>query len=1197
MKTRNLIFAFGAALMVSFGVFSTSKGFQVAKAENIGTVAISGVYRNSSNSRNIYLVPAEDISLPDDSSSVYTPVGDDSGVFINGVKNNGALKYFTKTDTKCFYFPVSPKAQVGDTAVFKGDWTLTKEGTTYNFTFKTYTIEWGGTDNGWQVVSELEPYNAISLYDTSFDDKDHESFNNTKYGPEARNTYVPIEGNTRNSFAISFLFESYGDMDTELTIQVGNSGPYDEGHYYRLAMNNTWGPNGVLFFSEMNGNQVVYRTKDYEYNLKPGARHTIEFGSIYLEDSDDTLNYLKYDGTNLYSEIKAPFSHERSTKVSYYYGGENIFLGSTTGPSENTQLLKFNSLSEDKKGIYLDGALNDIPSGANVKGVPASKYNALINGHPMYGYESDYVLSKIGEGETASYYLNLEPANLSLTEGDVITLSNDFHFYVNDQAYSMSVIPVSFLYSNNQMTEISNIYTHLNAKLAAHYNPDYYDEDKLLIIEGILEEAETELAKVISMKDLWDLYYDYIATIDEVPYKEEIAKKFLEEAKEKARTELNALLDEDKYYEDEYIEVLGIINNALLQIENEETDTVKKVEAIVEAAKEEIAGVKTKQQIIEESILDADDILFEYLAEHEIITTTDLCAVGDMVFCDVNKGSYHSGDYKDATTRIATSNTNTSGNMIFQFTYESDSPSSRSLIPSSGAEFGAQIFIRMRGVSDTDAYRFDIATITGDGEENAGVALCTLKNDRAVGRIEYNAKLKENTPYKIECGSIDLDGYNRTLLFMKINGEVVIKTIVDSLKDSKPTVRITDSYVASPHTATLSAIEGGTTSQNYDTLIGRLILDESSSKNSLIVSLRDNDIPVDTILYPVKQGVFTINNEEQPMKDSRPSTYIQKTGQNRYAISVGDYKYQDGDRIDIGGYFGAFISSTEVKSIYRLFDTTFIYHEETNSWEQVEPTDIDVIKYEAQETIKHYVNLDNYSEESAQEISDLIDLYVDKVDKATTAEEVASILKEALAKIDEVNTLLDDYKETAKEELNSYVSPDDYRQEERNELTRILRDAFSGIDNSSDNDSIDLIVLQTKSLIDELKTAEERDAEDLADAKKRAKNEIESYSALLEMNRYSDENAGLLTDMTYAAFDDVENAKTIDEVNRIVSTYKESVKNVQTADGSTFDGEKYNEPSSRKSCGGSIETVSMLSFVALFGAALLITIKKLKKEN
>ena len=1047
--------------------------------------------------------------------------------------------------------------------------------------------------------SELEAYDTISLYDTCFDDKDGETFGSMALRPCAWNTYIPSDENTTKSFALQFEFEAYGDMTDALEIKACGSGEWDTGHIYQISLSNTWGTNGVIVFFERNNGTIIYKTKDLYCNLGAGARHTIEFGSIYLKDSTNTFNFVKYDGNYLYQEEKTPYSHERSTKVGYSYTGNNIFVGSTTSQqSENTQILQFSYLSTGREGIYLNASCNNIPSGNEVVGAPVSQYNLLLNGKPMYQHGVNNLITKISDVEENSYYLNLKAGDIKLKESDIISISNEFRFYNNGTTYSMSVIPVNFLFNKNQMSQLSDIHSYLHNRIANHCDLENYDSDKVSTINQIVTDAETPIKTASSMKDLWDLYYHYILELDAIPLNEEKAQEILDNAKEAAKDELDALVDKDKYLKDEFDIVELYVKNAKEEIDSPAVDTIEKIEEIVSETKNLIAGEKTKLQYREEEII-ANGITEDtakYLESYEIVTTTDLCTTDNLMFYDKygDKYTYHSGGYDDTSTRIATSINNPNGNMIFQFTYESDDPSARCLIKKDQKEkFGAQIFIILRGLSDTDAYRFDIATITGD-KKNAGVALATLKNDIAIDRLEYNAQLEASKPYNIRCGAIDLKDYDRTFLFMEIEDELVIATVVDSLSESAPTIRITDSYAEGNHYAKISPIEDEEklTKNKYKTLLGRLILDEESSTDGrLFATLQDNNIPVGTQLFPVKEGSFKINNKELKMSDVHPSTYIEKIGPNKYIIVFSDYELQDNDAIFIGGYFAGLNTDTMTKSIYQLFDTTFTYHDSSKSWEQPVPTDRNTIVLEAKQTIQYYLNKENYSEASKAEIDRLVEFFTAKVDETET-ENINALVQEALRALDKVNTLLDDYKIAAKEELFNYKSADQYRDEEKADINRILQDAFTKIDACVDNNNVDQIVVKVKEQLDDIKTINQITAEELANAKKVAKNEIDDYAGLLDLSRYNDENAELLTSMTYAALDDINSATSIEEINNIVSKYKQDVKDVKTKDGSSFDGEKYK----KKGCGGSIIAGSVITCLISFTGVALLFVRKIKED-
>ena len=654
--------------------------------------------------------------------------------------------------------------------------------------------------------------------------------------------------------------------------------------------------------------------------------------------------------------------------------------------------------------------------------------------------------------------------------------------------------------------------------------------------------------------NLADLYVEY----DGTAWGELSAEKYaeiLEHTKTEGIAELDAYVDESLYDETNLTILEGIVNSAKEAIES--ATVIEEVLTILDNAKEQIASqVKTKQAAVEEIIMGSDELLPEYLEDYDVVTTTDFSAVGDMVFLAKDKGSYHSGAYDDTTSRFVSSETNLDGNMIFQFNYSSTNPNSR--------EYGSQVFIRMRTDNASNSYRFDIATEVEEG--HSGVALAVLQNDVGTQRITYDANFQANTEYKIECGSIDLEGYARTLLFIKINGVMVLKQIVNSFTNQLPVIRITDSYTQDDEVARFSAIEEGTTKKdNNPTLLGRLILDNSSNKNNLYASLKGNVLPEGATLYPYESGAFTIDGNE--VETWRAETTVSKFGESKYRINFNSSELADGTVVHVGGYF-SYIDSELVKSAYRFFDAEFVYHADSDSWTQNVPTDRETLVYEAKETLSNYARLSDYSEANQQAIEAIIEEYSAKIDAAET-ELIASTLAEGLALIDAIPTLLDEAKAAAKAELASYRSPELYRDEEKAELAEILANAYVQIDAATDESSIASIVTNTKAEIDQIKTAEQRDAEDLAAKKKSGKADVTALSGKLEMNRYSSENQDALAQLTYKALEDIEKATSMDEIDQIVAKYKADIMAVETNDGSTFNGETYTGGGSSEEDSGS----------------------------
>ena len=281
-----------------------------------------------------------------------------------------------------------------------------------------------------------------------------------------------------------------------------------------------------------------------------------------------------------------------------------------------------------------------------------------------------------------------------------------------------------------------------------------------------------------------------------------------------------------------------------------------------------------------------------------------------------------------------------------------------------------------------------------------------------------------------------------------------------------------------------------------------------------------------------------------------------------------------------------------MKSVYKLTETTFTYAKSSNSWSQSAPSLQDA-KAEAIAYLETYIVLSDYSEANQAVITGIIDDYKAKINNATTNEEVEALLSSAIVAINAIPTVLGEYKAAKKAELAQYKPASLYRDEEKAELNSILNSAYSSIDACGDKDSVDYVVANTKQQIDALKTAATYDAEELASEKRLAKTEIETYIGLVQIERYTEENAGKIQQLALKARSDVDNANSIEEVRNIVSKFKEDIKNVSTKDGSTFDGEKYNEKGKKKKCGGNIATTSIIiSSLSLMAFVILMIYRK-----
>ena len=1197
MKKKFLFFSIGVVSILSCAAAMSfapnEKWAKAAGVIDLGEIHCTFDSGLATWNNGIYLVSDETNAMPYDWSNRMSSTELNS-VILNGqdlYQSTGKRVHVCKYDAQKYYLALSDygleNRTEGDTITIQGNWTSNMNGNDYTLYINEITVKW--INGRWKqdfVVPELEAYDKVSLTQIASDDFDRVVIN-TEAPTSGWNAFPVSEENTTNSFAFEFAFESYSVLDKTLNIRIGGDTPWDANHFFRINLNNTWGPSGVIIFDEIkmiNGiPTAIHKSNDIECNLRPGARHIIECASIVVKNSNQLYNYLKYDGEYLYQDVFTPDTLARTTRIGMYYDADNIFLGNTTEQKENTDILTFD-YSNGGDGLYLFGPNNDIPVLDNwrSRGAAASKYNMLKNGEIFHSFVPSDPLPLI-KYDNGKYYIAFSDFGVTFKKGDVISFDGEFHFYVNNKVYVMAVIPFSAEFNGAQFEYIDDLDAYLIEAINDYVDLDCYDSEQQAVVMNILQNAQLEIASATSLRNKWAAFNEAKTSLDEVPMNPDK----LEEYKEAAIRQLNALVDETKYEPEQLNIIRGYVDAAIIEVNG--ATSVKRIRDIVEETKAKVAEVITKQEVIEQRIMALEDGYEEYLASSEVITISDMCAVGDIQFYpqdDPDHESYASSAGPDSVYgRFATNPENEFGNVTMKFKYQSTNPRS--------CKYQSQVFLRLRG-NAAYCYLFDIA-MNLDG--HLGVAVSKFVGDIKMDTQSVDYPFVANREYEIECGAIDIEGYDRTFLFMKIDGEFVLKTIVDrhDLDILAPTALFFDCHTAdsSGDVITLSSIEAGTTKNSVATAVGRPILESKSSSESLAFTLRHNSIPVGAQLYPIESGAYMYNGHE--IDCFRPLPLITKVTETQYAVSLSGKTVANGDTIQIGRCYAYFNADTNIKTAFKLSETTFTYNASSNTWSQSAPT-LEEAKQEAIDYLNSYVSLDNYSPANQGVIQAIFDEYIERINNATSVDEVEFLLNTAIGEIDGVPTLLDEYKSLAKEELTAYKSPSIYRDAEKAELNSILASAYSRIDACTDRDAIDYIVVSVKQEIDALKTAAEYDAEELASAKRLAKTEIETYIGLVELDRYTDENAAKIQQLAMQARSDVDNAASIEEVRNIVSTFKEAIKNVSTKDGSVFDGEKYIEPSQKKKgCGG--EIISAAIIVPVLSLVVLVLLVCFRKKN
>lgn len=1155
MNKKHFIFSTIGILFLSFAaaVSINPRDFNVAKADEptpIEDLTFSLDSGSATTGDAIYLIgePTNIVPVLSDWKTRFYS-NEANSLTLNGVDiHNGGSKpvSIAKISANKYYVALNDSGlgsrTKGDNVVLSGNWSSTVEDITYIGHFNEISLTWSGSRWVQNLdLPELEPYDRISLVNLSIDEFNYEVMN-TEGGTNNYNSFTASANNNHNNFAFEFSYEANERIDSNLDIRFGGNQAWDASdHFYHVMFNNSWGPHGLAFFYEKTaGGTIVHKATEIDCDLTINVRHTIEIGSIVVKDttSREVYFFIKNDGVFIYQEIYSVQTLEHTPRISFSYVKSNIYIGNTMEQKENTDSLSFKR-SDGTDGVYLNGPENDIP--LNVKAAPATKYNLYKNNGLLYNFQINGTgpLKKTAADE---YYVSFAENHIEVEEGDIISIGGEFHLYSNNKAYTLAVIPFCIKRVDNQFIDLETLDNYLGETITNYVDLSNYDSDKVATLNGLINTAKANIENANTVKEKWQAFEDGKDEIDAIPPKEEL----LNRVKEQAIEELNTYDSEFLYEETELVDVRNYITAGIAAI-NAAT-TIKQVKTALSNAITQINTLTTRQEHIEDRILNHESNYEQYLEKNEVITTTDLCATGDLTFYAMysdHETYWTQFGYKSIYGRFATSNDNREGNVAFQFKYESSNPSSR--------EYEAQIFIRLRGI-DSDNYQFRIAT---DVDGDLGVSIGKLVSNAMEGEKKVKFNFTQNVEYNIEVGAINIKDFNRIYLYLKINEEVKVDDIVDPISvPNAPTILIQDSYTkqGSDETITIKPIETGTTKGKNALPAGRLVVDASSNSEALIATLRKNSIPNSTNLYPISQDAFKYNDHE--LNNYHASAMVRKVVDNQYLITTSGLSISDGDTIEINGYFAYFTEGTYVKTAVKLSKTIFTYHASSNSWTQSEQTLADA-KTDALDYAKGYAVLDAYSDANKSAINDILTSYLAQINSATSVADIDQLLDAFIAAVDAIPTILAEYKNAAKAELKNYKSPSNYRQEEHETLVKLLNDAYLKIDVCGDKDSVDYIVLITKQAIDQLKTAAEYDAEDLQSKQRSAKADIEAFIGKVELERYSEENAALIQQLALQARKDVDAANNIEEVDRIVAEFKQAIIDIKTLDGTIFDGEQY----------------------------------------
>ena len=228
---------------------------------------------------------------------------------------------------------------------------------------------------------------------------------------------------------------------------------------------------------------------------------------------------------------------------------------------------------------------------------------------------------------------------------------------------------------------------------------------------------------------------------------------------------------------------------------------------------------------------------------------------------------------------------------------------------------------------------------------------------------------------------------------------------------------------------------------------------------------------------------------------------------------------------------------------------------------------IDAIKtaaeYEAEELaeakrlakirIGAYLDLTKYREEDIETINGIIAAGEETIDAAENIDGLNAVLAEILADLDGVPTSeerdaqeFEELKETSKDEIRNYKSPDDYREAEQALLAQAVQDGIDAVDAARTVNAVNRAVRNAKKAIDEIKTAQQYLDEELAEIKSSAKEEIAAYVGAIDRSLYRQGEIDRMDEIREECEQAIDDALTEEEIASAVADAKDALDALKT---------------------------------------------------
>ena len=349
MKFKRVFVALALSSFLMLGALFASKSAsdkaRVAKAEDVGTVTVASIRNNAGDhfDTNLYLVLNETTALPDSWDYAYTGVGEEDGVFVNGVKQAGAVvKHANGNDIHYGAGVLND----GDKVEIKGTFATESAGG-YSFTIDFATQRFAGD---W--VFALEDYDVVSLKDANMPDYTAGSAINTddmggdytyttdKYALPTRKGYLGLTNET-GSYAFQFNHKkTTAGTDGWFHVLIGGRGPlFNSGHFLDFGILDIWNPSvGHALIKEMKGNgnnwaaDEIQATGSIALDWNAGESNLLEMGAIKVKGSNQHLIFFKCNGNLKFSNYWTLDSDPMTTKVTLQYAFDDATVTNSIEP-------------------------------------------------------------------------------------------------------------------------------------------------------------------------------------------------------------------------------------------------------------------------------------------------------------------------------------------------------------------------------------------------------------------------------------------------------------------------------------------------------------------------------------------------------------------------------------------------------------------------------------------------------------------------------------------------------------------------------------------------------------------------------------------------------------------------------------------------------------------------------------------------